>query len=242
MRGLFTALAVTAIACASAPPKPDAEPASSPTPAARPEPAVAPEPVAKVEPAPTPEPVAVSPAPAKDVESPAATKDAGATVAQAPAAARDAGTPVAKKEEVPAAAPKPSGARDGGTIAAKTAVAKDPVKDAGVEAAKPVAVALGPVAAPDKKTERLWKSKCSACHGADGKAATEKGRKMKMSDLTSAAWQKSRTDEQIKKAILEGRDLKKDGVEQVMDPYAEELQPDQVKALVGFVRWVGAPR
>ncbi len=49
--------------------------------------------------------------------------------------------------------------------------------------------------APDKKVERLWKSKCGSCHGADGKAQTEKGKKMKMEDYTTAEWQKAKTDD-----------------------------------------------
>lgn len=109
------------------------------------------------------------------------------------------------------------------------------MRDAGVAA--PVATA--PVAAPDKKTERLWKSKCGSCHGVDGKAATEKGRKMKMTDLTTAAFQKDRTDDAIRKSIVEGLKLKKDGVDQVMDPFGPELSKDQVDALIAFVRWVG---
>ena len=36
--------------------------------------------------------------------------------------------------------------------------------------------------AADKKIERLWKAKCASCHGADGTAQTEKGKKMKVGD------------------------------------------------------------
>ena len=42
----------------------------------------------------------------------------------------------------------------------------------------------------DPKTERLWKAKCASCHGADGKAQTEQGKKMAMHDITTAEWQK----------------------------------------------------
>jgi cytochrome c6 len=88
----------------------------------------------------------------------------------------------------------------------------------------------------DKKTERLWKAKCSSCHGMDGKADTEKGKKMKMNDMTTAEWQSAKTDEEIKKAILEGVKSEKDGVKQEMDSYKDELKPDQVDALVKYIR------
>jgi mono/diheme cytochrome c family protein len=91
-------------------------------------------------------------------------------------------------------------------------------------------------AAPDKKTERLWKSKCASCHGADGKGDTEQGKKMKVGSMATASWQKSRTDDQIRDAILNGVKTEKDGVKKEMDPYKDELSPEQVKALVEFAR------
>src|SRR5215813_12233143 len=90
--------------------------------------------------------------------------------------------------------------------------------------------------APDKKTERLWKSKCAACHGADGKGDTDQGKKMKVTNMATAAYQKSKTDDQLKKAILEGEKTEKDGVKQEMDPYKGELTPEQVDALVKYIR------
>jgi cytochrome c6 len=89
------------------------------------------------------------------------------------------------------------------------------------------------------KTERTWKAKCASCHGVDGKGQTEQGKKMKMHDLATADWQKSFTDAQIKKVTLDGVDEQKDGVHKQMDPYKEKLKPDQVDALVAFVRTLG---
>ena len=94
--------------------------------------------------------------------------------------------------------------------------------------------ALG--APPDKKTERLWKSKCASCHGADGKGDTEQGKKMKVGSMATASWQKSHTDDQIQDAILKGVKTEKDGVKKEMDAYKDELSPEQVKALVDFIR------
>ena len=50
------------------------------------------------------------------------------------------------------------------------------------------------------------------------------------------------TDDQIRKAILEGRKLTKNGVDQQMDPFKDELSRVQIDALVGYARWVGAQR
>jgi len=90
--------------------------------------------------------------------------------------------------------------------------------------------------APDQKTGRLWKSKCAACHGADGKGDTDQGKKMKVGNMATAAYQKSWTDDQLKKAILEGVKTEKDGVKKEMDPYKGELTPEQVDALVKYIR------
>jgi cytochrome c6 len=92
---------------------------------------------------------------------------------------------------------------------------------------------------PDKKTERTWKAKCSSCHGADGKGQTDQGKKMKTADITAAAWQKSVTDEQLKKAILEGVNRQKDGVKQEMESYKDSLKPEQVDALTQYIRALG---
>lgn len=97
-----------------------------------------------------------------------------------------------------------------------------------------VSVVAAPAFAADK-TDRLWKSKCGSCHGADGKAQTEKGKKMKMTDLSTAEWQTKATDADIMKAINEGAKGEKDGVKQEMDAY-NDLTAEQKDGLVKFVR------
>jgi mono/diheme cytochrome c family protein len=101
-----------------------------------------------------------------------------------------------------------------------------------------VAVAAAPItaSAADKKIERLWKSKCGSCHGADGKAETEKGKKMKMGDISTAAWQAKNSDADIKKVINEGVTEEKDGVKKEMDGYKDEIKGEQLDGLVAFVR------
>ena len=108
----------------------------------------------------------------------------------------------------------------------------------GILAASMVGTAAfaGEGAAPDKKTERLWKGKCSSCHGMDGKAQTEQGKKMKINDYSAAAWQAKRTDADLKKAILEGVKAEKDGVKQEMDGYKDALSEEQITNLIGYIR------
>src|SRR5436305_3118158 len=88
----------------------------------------------------------------------------------------------------------------------------------------------------DKKTERLWKAKCASCHGADGKGQTEQGQKMGISDLTDAKWQQSQNDAQIKKAITEGVNKEEGGKKKEMEPFKDKLSPEQIDALVAYVR------
>ncbi len=168
---------------------------------------------------------AAKPSPAKSATKPAgvAVKDAGVAVKDAGVAAKDAGVAVKDAGE-PGAAP----AKDAGAAAKAT------------EATPKEAYVIKAVPAPDKATERLWKSKCGACHGVDGKASTEKGKKMHMGDATVAAWQTRHSDEELRKAITDGQKFTRDGVEHEMDAFGPELTPAQVEALLGYVRWVGA--
>jgi len=98
------------------------------------------------------------------------------------------------------------------------------------------AVLLGTtaMAETDKKTERLWKAQCASCHGNGGKGDTEKGQQMKVQDMTTAAFQ-AKTNDEFKKAIVNGVKTEKDGVKQEMDAF-KDLTPEQVDALIGFIR------
>lgn len=91
-------------------------------------------------------------------------------------------------------------------------------------------------APPDPATIRSWKGKCAACHGEDGKGKTPQGEKMKIADMTTAAWQKQFTDAQIKDTILKGFTRDKAGVKQEMKGLEGKLKPEQVDALVAYVR------
>jgi mono/diheme cytochrome c family protein len=89
--------------------------------------------------------------------------------------------------------------------------------------------------AADKKIERMFGSKCGSCHGKDGKAQTEKGKKLLMRDMASAEFQKG-SDADFKKAILEGWKGEKNGVKQEMDGYKDEMKPEEVDAMVAYMR------
>ena len=87
----------------------------------------------------------------------------------------------------------------------------------------------------DKKVERAWKAKCSSCHGAAGKADTEKGQQMKIADMTTAEFQ-AKKDDELKNAILNGVKKDKGGVKQEMDAFKGDLTPEQVDAIVAYIR------
>ena len=82
----------------------------------------------------------------------------------------------------------------------------------------------------------LFKQYCAKCHGEDGKAETDQGKKMAMRDISTAAWQAEFTDEKIKAAINDGVKTEKDGKKKTMDPYKDKLPAEQISALVGYIR------
>ena len=102
-------------------------------------------------------------------------------------------------------------------------------------AAALILLSLGARAEVDKKTERLWKAKCAACHGADGKAQTDQGQKMGVADYSAPAWQKAHPDAELKQVIRDGVDKVQAGKKQQMDGY-KDLSEEQVDALVAYIR------
>jgi mono/diheme cytochrome c family protein len=101
---------------------------------------------------------------------------------------------------------------------------------------------LGAVSAPDaaaqeaKSVEKNWKAKCASCHGPDGKGKTKQGDKMGVGDMTSATWQKEFTDDKMKTAIMDGFKREKNGKNQEMKGMKEKLKPEEVDALIAFIR------
>lgn len=78
-----------------------------------------------------------------------------------------------------------------------------------------------------------WENSCQSCHGADGKAQTKQGKKLKLRDYTDAAVQAELKDEEMLKAILDGVTV--DGKER-MKGYKDEYSEAEAKDLVVFIR------
>jgi mono/diheme cytochrome c family protein len=82
----------------------------------------------------------------------------------------------------------------------------------------------------DEGSEKLYKTKCAACHGADGKGETAIGKANKMRDLASADIQKQ-SDEDLLEIITKGKNK--------MPAYGKSLKPEQIKDLVTYIRSFG---
>lgn len=87
------------------------------------------------------------------------------------------------------------------------------------------------------ETADIWKAKCKSCHGDDGKAQTKMGQKEKIDDLTTEAWQKKHSDEDIKKVIVEGSTENTK-----MKPFKDKLTPEQIDGLVKHIRGLKAAK
>ena len=94
-----------------------------------------------------------------------------------------------------------------------------------------VAVALLSVSAGSSRAQRagekLYKSKCVACHGVDGKGDTPTGKKLGARDLGSTEVQ-SQSDAQLIELVTKGKGK--------MPAYGKTLKEDEIKDLVGYVR------
>lgn len=86
---------------------------------------------------------------------------------------------------------------------------------------------LGPTARAQDTGAALYKAKCAACHGADGKGETAMGKANKLRDLGSPEVQRL-SDEDLTGIITAGKSK--------MPAYGKSLKPEQVKDLVAFIR------
>jgi cytochrome c553 len=78
-----------------------------------------------------------------------------------------------------------------------------------------------------------WDKHCAKCHGGDGKGQTKMGKQAGAKDYTDPKVQAEIKDENAIKIIKEG--LVQDGKKK-MDPYADKLSDDEIKALVAHIR------
>ena len=82
----------------------------------------------------------------------------------------------------------------------------------------------------DEASEKLYKAKCAACHGADGKGETATGKALKVRDFASEEVRKM-SDEDLNEVIAKGKNK--------MPAYGKSLKPEQIKALFEYVRSFG---
>ncbi len=88
-------------------------------------------------------------------------------------------------------------------------------------------------AARASETENLFSDKCANCHGDDGRGRTRMGRKFHAPDFTRKGWQGRTTNRQMRSAILHGITV---NGQRRMPGWQGKLAPDQIDALVGYVR------
>jgi cytochrome c6 len=86
---------------------------------------------------------------------------------------------------------------------------------------------LGAAGACAQDTAALYKSKCQACHGPDGKGDTAAGKKLGVKDFQSP--------EVAKMSDADLFDITKKGKEK-MPGYDKKLTDDQIKELIKYIR------
>lgn len=101
---------------------------------------------------------------------------------------------------------------------------------------RPEAIALaaillsGGLAKAQGNAPATYKSKCAACHGADGKGATAVGKALGVHDFASAVTQKM-SDTELAQIIAQGKNQ--------MPAYGDTLKDPEIKDLVQFIRAFG---
>lgn len=91
-----------------------------------------------------------------------------------------------------------------------------------------VVILTRPALAEEPKRSALWEAHCMVCHGPDGRADTEEGRKKKARNLSDARWQATVSDDRLRNSIRRGRDD--------MPTFGKKLSDEQIRALVAEVR------
>ena len=76
----------------------------------------------------------------------------------------------------------------------------------------------------------LFKAKCAACHGPDGKGAVPVGKKLGARDLSSTEVQ-GQSDAQLTDVVTKGKNK--------MPAYDSKLTKDQIGELVAYIRELG---
>jgi mono/diheme cytochrome c family protein len=78
-----------------------------------------------------------------------------------------------------------------------------------------------------------WDANCAQCHGKNGAADTKMGKTLNAKDLTDPKVQAAFTDAKATQSITDG--VKENG-KTTMKSFGGKLTPEEIKALVAYVR------
>jgi len=106
---------------------------------------------------------------------------------------------------------------------------------------KTITVAVGLVLAapawadaPPPAAMRMFKAKCSSCHGADGKAQTDQGKKLGIRDMSTPAWQSAHPDAVLQDILGNNKPVKSNGQE--TPHFTTKLKPEELSGLIQVLR------
>jgi cytochrome c6 len=81
-----------------------------------------------------------------------------------------------------------------------------------------------------EKGQAIFQEQCVGCHGSDGKAQTDMGKKVHAADLTSGGVQ-GQNDSKLENTIKSGK--------QKMPAFDGKLSDDEIHSVVAYVRQLG---
>jgi mono/diheme cytochrome c family protein len=87
---------------------------------------------------------------------------------------------------------------------------------------------------PPPAAVRMFKAKCASCHGPDGKAQTDQGKKLGIRDMSSPAWQSGHTDAQLTEILSTNKPVTSNGAE--TQHFQTKLKPPEVTGLIAVLR------
>jgi mono/diheme cytochrome c family protein len=88
---------------------------------------------------------------------------------------------------------------------------------------------------PTPAGQSVYSENCVLCHGPQG-SPSEPMKKLGVADLSSPKWQASRTDDQIRKIVSDGKP------DTLMRAFRDELGEDDIAAVVKYVRTLDASK
>lgn len=85
-------------------------------------------------------------------------------------------------------------------------------------------------------TKALYDARCGSCHGVGGAGdgAAAKALKVPLPSFTDSAFAAARTDDQLTASIANGK-------APMMPAFGKQLKPEQIKALVAYIRQFRKP-